>query len=146
MAVSKRSVIWAFFSQIERAEKCKCNACAAEISSQHGDTTNAATHLRLKHSKKHKEMMLLKKREQESKELKLKHTAPKITNFVQDKQNFAKYHQDSSRHKELCQYVACMLAVDMRPISKVKDVGFKALVMNLDSKFELPSRIYICAA
>ena len=53
MADSKQSVIWAFFSKIEGAEKCKCNNCAAEILCQHGNTTNAAIHLKLKHSEKH---------------------------------------------------------------------------------------------
>ena len=33
-----------------------------------------------------------------------------------------------------------MLVVDMRPISMVEDVRLKALVMNLDSRFNLPSR------
>ena len=33
-----------------------------------------------------------------------------------------------------------MLVVDMRPISMVEDVGFRALLMNLDSRFDLPNR------
>ena len=60
----------------------------------------------------------------------------KDTNYVQAKQKTAKYHQNSYRHKELCQYVAGMLDVDVRPICIVKDVGFKVLVMNLDSRFD----------
>ena len=60
----------------------------------------------------------------------------KDTNYVQAKQKTAKYHQNSYRHKELCQYVAGMLAVDVRPICIVKDVGFKVLVMDLDSRFD----------
>ena len=76
MTDSKRREIWAFFSKIEGAENCKCNTCTAEISCQHRNTTKAATHL--KHSETHTEMLLLKKRQRESTDLKLEHTALKI--------------------------------------------------------------------
>ena len=84
--------------------------------------------------------MLLKKQQQKSKEVKLKHTAPKITSYIQAKQNTAKHYQDSSHQKELCKYVARMLTVDMWHIYMVEDVGLKAFVLNLDSRFDLPSR------
>ena len=65
---------------------------------------------------------------------------PKVSTYFVAKPNQAeKYSVESPKRKVLNRKLALFLAKDMRPISVVKNQGFRAFVEELDPRYTLPS-------
>ena len=140
-----KSVVWTLFGfkadskgQPIDENKPICQLCQHPIAVKGGNTSNLFSHLKNHHPKKYSELKAGNTRLSIcGKEKQV--DQPKITDALSSVQ---KYTQNSKRWKQLTDAVTRGIAKDMMPMYSVEKPGFRQMLTQFDSCYELPSRKY----
>lgn len=149
------SVVWKYFSKVDReenddsnAKKAKCNTCSGLVSNTRSTTTNMMIHLENHHPQLHQEALLLqmernpksagKKRPSAVIEGKVASESKKRQATLLEMQPF---HTKSEKHRQITEAITRFISQDALPIYTVEKNGFKNMISVLtDKKYVLPSR------
>ena len=149
-----RTPVWEFFSIAEDTKFAKCKNCT-ELVARGGDntksfnTTNLVHHLKTKHSEEFSKLLEMKKKKESERETIRKERSQKKTMTGLRQLTLQKREDQTTAwnindpraciiHKKLAE----IIAIDIRPVSIVEDVGFINFMKTLEPCYKIPSRKY----
>lgn len=151
MTATRRSEVWEYFTFSKNNEKedkstTVCKLCATPFKYLTGSTSSMSAHLKRKHNLvinsnewKRKSTNSTDENGNKSKTA-IRSTVSgqlKLSDVLTRKN---KLSFSSNRHKSITKSIGVFLAKDMRPYSVVENEGFKAIVNELEPKYDIPSR------
>ena len=147
MAASKRSGVWEHFkfkstNGKEDRSNTVCNLCETTFRYYTGSTSSMSAHLKRKHNL----IITSERKVDENDNIKSKTTRGTRSTIsgqlqisdVLGRKNLLPF--SSIRHKSITKSIGVFIAKDMRPYSVVENEGFKAMLRELEPRYEIPSR------
>lgn len=144
---SKRSAIWAFFSQqIDEKNWATCDLCAPlerKLSTADSTTSNMWAHLRTTHPHEYSLSASKRCKVQSGLTAKKKSTSSAQPQITVAFERMTSYKRESKKWKTVTDKLTTMIAQLMLPFSIVEEPAFKDLIHELDPRYCPPDRKYI---
>uniref|UniRef100_A0A674MNF8 BED-type domain-containing protein n=1 Tax=Takifugu rubripes TaxID=31033 RepID=A0A674MNF8_TAKRU len=130
MADKKRSVVWCYYSPIDK-NTARCQVCDKHVLHS-SNTSNLFKHLKCMHPESHSEL--------ERRQAAAKAHSPAPPTVRQKTLHESLQKSQSQRAREITLSLAKMIVKDLQPISMVEDQGFRHFMKVVDPRYQIPSR------
>ncbi|XP_057203827.1 E3 SUMO-protein ligase ZBED1-like [Triplophysa rosa] len=116
-----------------------CKTCRTSVLTSRGNATNLYQHLRKYHRQLYDECMGTKSNDEQTL---LQPPRSKQTSITQELESGTSYDKSSRRYNEISDAITRYLAKDMVPINAITKDGFRNLILTLDKRYRIPSRVF----